>query len=190
MNSQITVNEDKANLRKKISKNRDLLATESSISFSEAICTKAIQVIQEKGAKAIHIFIPIKSELNTKAIIDYCFSNGITVVCPKIIDKKTMKNIPISSYSDLEDGPFSTKQPKGQNEFQDNYDIIFVPALAFDINKNRLGYGAGYYDRFLINQPSALSIGLAFDLQIARHIPTDKFDIPVKKIITEKRLIR
>ncbi|MDR3253687.1 MAG: 5-formyltetrahydrofolate cyclo-ligase, partial [Endomicrobium sp.] len=73
---------------------------------------------------------------------------------------------------------------------QDNIDLIFVPGLAFDVLGYRMGYGKGYYDRWLKNLPSEKIVGLAYDFQIADKLPSEKYDIPVGLIITEKRVIR
>ncbi|GAI78436.1 unnamed protein product, partial [marine sediment metagenome] len=71
-----------------------------------------------------------------------------------------------------------------------NIDLIIVPGVAFDSDGNRIGRGFGYYDNFLRKvRPSTKIIALAFEMQIVKKVLTDKNDIPVHKIITEKRII-
>ncbi|WP_278287518.1 5-formyltetrahydrofolate cyclo-ligase [Ruminiclostridium josui] len=72
----------------------------------------------------------------------------------------------------------------------DSIDVVIVPGCAFDLHKNRMGYGAGYYDRFLnLISDSCLKVGVAFDFQIMDEIPWDEHDIPMDIIITEERNI-
>ena len=68
-------------------------------------------------------------------------------------------------------------------------DLIIVPGVAFDKCGYRIGYGGGYYDRFLSNLDHVTKISLAFNMQLIDKIPTDHFDIPVNYIITEKEII-
>ena len=88
----------------------------------------------------------------------------------------------------FEKGPFGIKQPKKEYIKPvpiENIDLVIVPAVAFDGQGNRIGHGAGYYDNFLKTLSiGTLTIGLAFDFQLVRRIPTLSGDIPVKKIIS------
>ena len=68
--------------------------------------------------------------------------------------------------------------------------VVIIPMLAFDRGGNRLGYGAGYYDRFLCRHPHPIKIGIAFSCQQAESIPADKSDVKMDYIITEKGVIR
>jgi len=73
-------------------------------------------------------------------------------------------------------------------------DLVIVPGVVFDKSGHRIGYGHGYYDRFLDNlekiNKNAVKVGLAYDFQIADKVPIEKHDVPVDKIVTEKRIIR
>lgn len=69
------------------------------------------------------------------------------------------------------------------------FDIIIVPLVAFDPMLNRLGLGAGWYDRFLESQPSALTVGLAYDIQQVARVPVESFDIPLDMVITQTRIL-
>jgi 5-formyltetrahydrofolate cyclo-ligase len=68
-------------------------------------------------------------------------------------------------------------------------ELIIVPGVGFDEDGNRIGHGKGYYDNLLRNSQKILHIGLAFESQIVKKIPTNSYDIPIKMIITEKRII-
>jgi 5-formyltetrahydrofolate cyclo-ligase len=66
--------------------------------------------------------------------------------------------------------------------------VIVVPGLNFDLDGNRIGYGAGYYDRTLVRYPSAVTIGVAFDFQMIAEVPVTSTDVPVSLVITERGL--
>ena len=71
----------------------------------------------------------------------------------------------------------------------DKIDLLILPGIAFDLHGNRIGYGKGYYDRFLYSRKAKHIMGLAYEIQICNDIPTNQHDIPVDTIITEKRII-
>ena len=80
----------------------------------------------------------------------------------------------------------------GQNNTvsPDLIDVVIVPGCAFDLHRNRMGYGAGYYDRFLkLISDNCLKVGVAFDFQVMDEIPCDELDIPMDIIITEDKII-
>lgn len=70
------------------------------------------------------------------------------------------------------------------------YDVIFVPMLAFDESLNRLGMGGGWYDRFLVTQPQAIKIGLAFEVQRVNHVPVETHDVAMDVIVTERHVFK
>ncbi|MCX7658787.1 MAG: 5-formyltetrahydrofolate cyclo-ligase, partial [Oscillospiraceae bacterium] len=73
----------------------------------------------------------------------------------------------------------------------ENLDMVIVPGVAFDLKKNRIGYGGGYYDRFLKKMRfNCLKVGIAFEFQIVPEIPASENDVPVDIIVTEKRIIK
>lgn len=74
---------------------------------------------------------------------------------------------------------------KGASIPDDTFDLIVVPLLAFDESCHRIGYGGGWYDRFLASQPNALKVGVAFDVQLAESFPIEDHDIQLDMVITE-----
>ncbi len=97
---------------------------------------------------------------------------------------KSWKELSIGSYGILE--PRTEKIRKTRVE---DIDLIIVPGVAFDKKGNRIGHGKGYYDR-LLDKTNATKIGLAFEFQLLKEIPTDKHDLPIDILITEKRIIK
>jgi 5-formyltetrahydrofolate cyclo-ligase len=98
----------------------------------------------------------------------------------------------LKSWEELSLGSYGILEPRTEKIRKTNVediDLIIVPGVAFDEKGNRLGHGKGFYDR-LLKKTKATVIGLAFEFQILENIPTDKNDVPVDMIITEKRIIR
>ena len=142
------------------------------------------------NAKNIFIYVSYKSEVNTHKIIENALLSGKRISVPKVISKKAgMKSFEIKSFSDLQSGKFGILEPHEETveTLSDTFDLIIVPGLAFDKQGGRLGYGGGYYDRFLCNLKSnALLLALAYDFQLINEVPMEKFDIRINGIITEK----
>ena len=89
--------------------------------------------------------------------------------------------------SDLENGPFGLMQPPATAEILVP-DVLFVPLLAFNAEGDRLGQGAGHYDRWLAEHPNASAYGMAWDVQLEETLPTEPHDVPLEAVITPTRL--
>lgn len=133
----------------------------------------------------IAIFHPLKEEFNTIPLLHAIESHGYICLLPII--KKEQKEIEFAEWHKgdiLEKGSFNLLQPKiSANRHKPN--LIITPLLAFDNKGNRLGYGGGYYDRFLAKN-KIKTIGIAFSIQEVKNIPTEKTDKKINAIITEK----
>lgn len=133
-----------------------------------------------------------KKEINTISLAAELIRKKFDLWVPFIDQKNTMHSSRLNDLEDLIEGPFGILQP--QDLIDSNvlhFDIIFVPGLAFDKKGNRIGYGKGYYDKFLSEvDESCLKIGLCFDFQLIDHVPADGHDIPVDWIICESDVIK
>jgi len=112
---------------------------------------------------------------------------------PKVKSPKEKSNVaremnfyPVSSEHDFEKGAFGIDEPKGNQPFHDRLDILFVPALAFDMTGARLGRGKGYYDTYLTKTPPQKTMGIAFSGQILENLPTEKHDKKVQSVCSER----
>lgn len=185
---------DKKSFRKKILDDRGKLSTENINNFSHIIAEKLYEMDSFKDAKTIMSFISFGDEINTHEIIKHSIDLGKKIVVPITIpETKELKTSQVLDFSELEIGYYDILTPKKEFlRFVDpmTIDLILVPGVVFARNGYRIGYGGGYYDRFLskLNQ-NPNKIGLAFDLQIVDKVPTESFDIPADLIITEKETI-
>lgn len=181
----------KKELRKEIIKKRDELdCTEKKIK-DKKIIEKLKGTKEYKEAKEIFIYIGFGSEINTKILIEDALEDGKEVCVPKVINKE-MVFIKINSLENLVTSNYGILEPVGdKNNFNvDNLGLIIMPGLAFDKQGNRLGYGGGYYDKFLSNNKiNVKKIALAYNFQILDKVPSEEHDIKVDSIITEEKEI-
>ncbi len=158
---------------------------------SKIITEKLFSLPQIGMAKKIFCYASFKSEVETEEIINRLLNNGVVVALP-LCDKDThtMKAIVVESFEELKEGNYGIYEPpKDSLEISaENIDLVIVPALAFDRKGNRLGYGAGYYDRFLENY-KGIVIGINFSEMILPNIPTDLNDHSMDIIVTDKEII-
>lgn len=140
----------------------------------------------------IHIYVsmPSRNEVNTYKLIKNCLAKGKTVVVPKMMDRGRLNHVAINSFQELKKKNWDILEPVSDLPFNiSSIRLVIVPLVAGDLNKNRLGYGKGYYDRFL-KKTDAIKIGLLFENQLYPHdLPTESFDIQLDFLITEKRII-
>ncbi len=134
-----------------------------------------------------------KNEVITKDIIKYLLENKREVYLPRCdISTKTFVPVKISGENFLgKTNVYGICEPADEVDIinANKIDCAIIPGIVFDINGNRIGFGSGYYDKFLNDNPSVYKIGLCYEFQLIENIVPDEFDIPMDMIITEKRVI-
>ena len=170
-------------------KERRMSLSQEYIDFaSDKIFQKLLQNEDFKNAKVVMSYMDFKNEVKTDKINNFIKEFGKILVLPKVIDKETM--IVIEDKNQYIVSPFGNKEPDGE-EYKGNIDIIITPGVAFDKNKNRVGFGRGYYDRFFVKYPHSTKIAIAFEEQIIDEgIEADIYDKKVDILITEKGIIK
>lgn len=184
---------EKKLLREKIlniRKNMDLNEKEK---MDEIILKRFYESPHYKQSKKIFIYISYDSEINTRKIIENALSNGKKIYVPRTEFKsKLMDAVEFTSLDNLVESKFGILEPSISEEHikPDDLDLIVVPGVAFNASGGRMGYGAGFYDRYFnkINNVKIRKIALAYEFQVVENLPMDEFDIPVNQIITEKNI--
>lgn len=133
------------------------------------------------------LYYPHKNEVNTLPIIQHFLDRGKTVLLPKVSHKHLLP-VKIENLKSVHTGYAGIKEPEGE-VFSGKIDLIVVPAVAFDRKGHRLGYGKGFYDRFLKDRKDSLKVGFAFDFQVLDKLPAEPHDVPVDLIITPTQII-
>ena len=185
----------KKEMRKKIRQLRDSLSMHDINSKSSTIEAKLWQLINEEQFESIMFYIAFGSSVRTQDCIAWAIDSGKITIVPVCTEDGRRKLLPcrlLDFQSEVAEGKFGIPEPKP--EFQrpfppEKIDLVVVPGLAFDKKGYRIGYGAGYYDRFLARCPQATPVGLAYEMQILESTFPSAWDIPVHKIITEDRVI-
>jgi 5-formyltetrahydrofolate cyclo-ligase len=181
-------------IRKQVLSVRNQLSGKEVQTLSESIFNNLTESSFFTDAAHVMVYLDFKGEVQTDAVINHCLAQGKKVYIPICIPETHEISISrITSLEDLETGHFGIREPKLQHiRLGDSslIDLVLVPGVAFDKKGNRIGFGAGYYDRFLKRlKEGAVSAALAYSFQIVDHIPSDEYDIPVDYIVTEKGII-
>lgn len=157
---------------------------------SQVICERIQGIFPLKDAKTIALYYPFHQEVDVIPLIEGLLQENKRVVLPKVLDKTTMAFFLIDDLHDVETSTFGVKEPVSNVVVQpEDIDWMFIPGIGFSKDCYRIGYGAGYYDRYLIDH-SIYTVGVAFDFQIIDHFTPDVYDVPLKYIITENRLLQ
>lgn len=187
----------KNDIRKNILKIRKALDSEQVKAMSALICENLVKSEMLVNANNIMIYLDFNNEVSTEPILDMALSRSKRVFVPVCMTKtKELVVSEILNATDLCSGAYGIREPqKSSLRITDReiLDLIIIPAAAFDRDGNRIGYGAGYYDKFLNSisiSKNICKIGLAYSFQIAQHIPTESHDIPMDYIITENEIIK
>ena len=158
---------------------------------SACICRFLLDILD--GIDPVMVYVSKPLEVNTKDLIDHLISSRKRVIVPIIErDTRTLRLSYIGNTSVLVRSTFHVCEPVG-NEIPaqpGEVKAIVVPMLAFDQSGNRLGYGAGYYDRFLSDHPHIKKIGLAFTCLETERVPCEPNDIKMNMVVTENGIYR
>lgn len=185
----IDIRKFKNELRSKYRTLRQELSPDKKREKDSSIFTRIISSEYYTKAETVLCFVSTAIEINTHQLIAYSLRNGKRVAVPKCLDERgNMKFFYINRMSDLEKASFSLLEPDVKKcsqvvDFKNS--ICIVPGFSFDPAGFRLGYGKGYYDRFL-SKYSEIKIGICYNNCIAPQLPHGKFDVPVDFLFTEK----
>jgi len=136
----------------------------------------------------IGFYMPLGNEVDLRPLMKKLIESGKTIVIPKVLDKYNMEFYPLENIRDYHIGRFNVLEPNSNKKMPKNeIEIIFIPGIYFSYNKYRLGFGAGFYDRYLVNF-CGIKVGICFNFQYISDFPINEYDIPMDKIITENPL--
>lgn len=184
---------EKSSLRKLFSSIRKGIDAETRSYLSVRIASNLINSVEFRNSGLILAYVSFSDEVGTEDIIRYALSEGKKVAVPYWENKK-MDFYYIKDVEDLSYDIGSIKTiNRNSSELVTDYSgsLCIVPALSFDNCGNRLGFGGGYYDRFLALHPESIPVGICFERCISSFpLPAEEHDIPVKKVITENNILR
>jgi 5-formyltetrahydrofolate cyclo-ligase len=204
----MNIRERKIELRKEMEELRSSIMNEEREEKQQRINERLIKLCSDRllghgqnetsAPPTIMSYMPFRSEPDVAPLMEWCWQQGIRVVVPKVVaDTKTMNLHIISSYEDVESGAYGIREPRSEVPIEHDLSTlstILVPGLAFDLDFGRLGYGGGFYDRFMqlfaargLKRPFA--VAAAFDNQLIPAVPSSWHDFRVDGIVTESKMV-
>lgn len=188
---------DKKELRKEILNRRKNIDKTEKVLMDKSIADKFYKSSYYKDAEKIFIYVSFDSEIDTKEMINKALSENKEIYVPRTdLKTKNMDAVQILSLSELVENSYGILEPELDKPHinPNELDLIVVPGVAFDRNFGRIGYGAGFYDRYFKkisdeNVHRITKLVLAYDLQVIDKVPMNEMDMPIDYIITEKEFI-
>ena len=180
-------NSEKTSLRKLLLEKRDGTSFDLMKIASKSILKKIKKIESFRNAQKIGAYYPIGSEVLTQDIMQEALSEGKEIFLPKVIEKN-IEFRKIVNFSNLENGSFDIMEPRNECPVDNNLDVLLVPTVGISLKGVRLGYGHGFYDRFLAKN-KIKTISLTFEKQIVKNIPQSEHDVIINWIVTEDRII-
>lgn len=183
----------KRSLRQQLLTRRRGLSPDEWAYASKQAQAALLQLSEFQHADCIAVYAPFQNETDTAHIVESAFSMGKRILYPAVCGEKMVLR-QITMLEHLAEGTYGILEPcaNGVDHQADEPDLILVPGIGFDVSGHRLGYGKGYYDRFLSHAGlNAHLIGICHDFQIVEGgVPAEKHDVRLHMIVTDKRIIR
>jgi 5-formyltetrahydrofolate cyclo-ligase len=181
----------KESLRKACLKIRKSLPESFCKKASSTICSTILSCDWFARAKNIALYSAFNQEVDLKQLLIPSDMGAKSFYLPKVLDENTLAFVPIDENTKYIKNKYAILEPDVAFSKQirvSDLDIIFLPLVAFDAEKHRIGMGRGYYDRALANHQEALLIGVAYSFQQQEFILNDEWDVNLDIIITEDKI--
>ncbi|MGC1454149.1 MAG: 5-formyltetrahydrofolate cyclo-ligase [Nitrospirota bacterium] len=179
----------KTDIRNKVLAARDGLLPGQRTEKSREIEERLFSLPEFRASRIVLFFASFRSEVETSSMIRRALIFGKRVVLPKVKGRELALYEIADWDKDVSPGAWGIPEPHENRPVRlDEIDLILMPGAAFDGQGNRVGYGAGFYDK-LLGSFTKMTVALAFEAQIVPLVPVEPHDVPVMKIVTEKRII-
>ncbi len=184
---------DKREIRKRIMALRNAMPLEAIAAKSSAIVRRLTELREIRESSTLMVYLSFGSEVVTDGLIDWGWEAGKRIVVPFCHpESREMTPCLLGGFAELETGHYGIREPKADSlrvVSPGEIDAVLVPAVAFDRQGYRVGYGGGYYDRFLPKVPRAAKIGAVFACQIVPEVPRDRYDVQADRVVTEEGIL-
>jgi len=181
------VKKQKEQLRKEIKQKREQLSKEEIKELSKKVIEKLKNLKEFQNAKTVMLYLPIKGEVDLTDLFEELLNSGKTLLLPKVLGDNLVA-VEVSDKDLIKEGRFKIPEPVGGRIFKpEKVDFVAVPGVAFDKKGCRIGFGKGYYDRFL-PRVKGFKAGVAYDFQLFEEIPCEGHDVRLDAIITPTRI--
>lgn len=174
---------DKAALRKSIRERKRAMTPAEIEEKSRILGEKFLSSEAYKNAAAVYGYLPYNQEVRTVPMLRQALADGKRVAVPKVYGDE-MKFLYITDFDRVEKGYAGIPEPVDDGPVaEDPTALVLMPGLAFDPEGHRIGYGGGFYDKFLAKEPRHPTLALCYDFQMLPKLETEEFDIPVDWVI-------
>ena len=174
---------DKKALRQKIREQKRAMTEEEIVAASNRLAEQFFATEQYRNARTVYGYLPYNQEVRTVPILQKALEDGKKIAVPKVYEDE-MRFIYLEDFSRLEKSSFGIPEPMDDGPVADDPTaLVLMPGLAFDKEGHRIGYGGGYYDKFLAAEPTHPTIALCYGFQMLPKLETEEFDIPVDCVL-------
>ena len=174
---------DKKELRRQIREKKRAMTEAQIVAASERLGELFLNCPEYQAAKTIYGYLPYNQEVRTVPMLEQAMKDGKRVAVPKCYGDQ-MRFIYMEDLSLVENGYANIPEPIADEPVADDPTaLMLMPGLAFTEEGNRMGYGGGFYDKFLAAEPDHPTVALCYDFQMVDYIPTDDYDIPVDRVL-------
>lgn len=150
---------------------------------SRLLARKFLSCEAYRNAKTIYGYLPYNQEVRTTAMLAQALKDGKQVAVPKVYGEE-MRFIVLEDLSKVEKGYAGIPEPIADGPVAEDPDaLVLMPGLAFDAQGHRIGYGGGFYDKFLAAEPNHPTVALCYDFQLLDQLETEEFDVPVDLVL-------
>ena len=174
---------DKKELRRTIRERKRAMTEEEIVSRSKKLGELFAQSEAYKAAKTIYGYLPYNQEVRTVPMLEQALKDGKRVAVPKVYGDE-MKFLYLDDLSQVEKGYAGIPEPIADEPVaDDDTALVLMPGLAFDPSGHRIGYGGGFYDKFLAAEPNHPTLALCYEFQMLPELHTEEHDIPVDTVL-------
>ena len=174
---------DKSELRRMIREKKRAMTETQIVAASNELCRLFLETEQYRQASTIYGYLPYNQEVRTVPLLEQALSDGKRVAVPKVYGDE-MRFIYLTDLNAVEKGYAGIPEPVADTPVADDENaLVLMPGLAFDPQGHRIGYGGGFYDKFLAAEPNHPTVALCYAFQMLPELETDDYDIPVDLVL-------
>lgn len=174
---------DKKALRKRIREQKRAMTQLQIEEASRKLTEQFLATEAYRKAKTLYGYLPYNQEVRTVPVLEQALADGKRVAVPKVYGEE-MRFIYLTDLSQVETGYAGIPEPISDGPIADDPTaLVLMPGLAFDKEGHRIGYGGGFYDKFLSSEPTHPTVALCYAFQMVEYLPTEEFDVPVDCVL-------
>ena len=174
---------NKQELRRAIRERKRAMTEEEIVERSNALAEKFYHTPAYQAASTIYGYLPYNQEVRTAPMLQRALDDGKRVAVPKVYGEE-MRFIYLEDLTQVSKGYAGIPEPIADAPVaEDKQALVLMPGLAFDPQGHRIGYGGGFYDKFLAKEPHHPTLALCYEFQMQAHLDTEEFDIPVDTVL-------